>query len=542
MTFRVSLFILFMCGMCVSSFAQVTLTGTVTDPDGQALPYVNIGVKKQNIGTTSLADGTFSIQIPIHKENDTLSFSMAGYGELNLPIKNIIAANQQIFQLEERATVLDPVTITGKKLVERNFGIRNNNTGVHFTDGSTNQNDIFEIAQLIKSDTIRSKITSVNLYINQSRSDSGTFRINFYGFDGSRPTERIIEKSIVQQKKIQEGWLKFDLTNCGVYLKGNFVVALEFIPTGSKNDPIYYEIKLGGSSKSFVRTSSHGAWNVPPHHYRLFITMLVSDEKHKAQPNEAEEKETIPSTTLFSESVRDSFFIFIHLPKDYAKKKHQKFPVIYLLDANVYFDMVAAALEENHVKAILVGIGYKDFLRMDSLRNRDYLYPKASFAEDLPISGGANAFLKFIEAELMPYIHQTYSADTTQQTLMGHSFGGYFVLYALLESMHQQTKTFENYVAASPSLDYSDKYLLNQFKHMTEHSSGPKDLFVTYGGKEDSEDGGTGTEGIDNFNLLVTLLSGSSFGNIRLKSEIYPAFGHMETPIPTFTKAVEEIK
>ena len=109
-----------------------------------------------------------------------------------------------------------------------------------------------------------------------------------------------------------------------------------------------------------------------PHHYRLFVTALVSDKKKKFNQDELEEKESLPVTTLFSENVKDSFSIFVSLPKDYAKKKNQNFPVIYLLDANVYFDIIADAMNEIHSKAILVGIGYKDFVMMDSLRNRDY--------------------------------------------------------------------------------------------------------------------------------------------------------------------------
>lgn len=189
MRFKSALFLLLICGTCVSAFAQVTVAGVVFDPDSQTvLPFVNIGIRCKNIGTTSLADGTFSIKIPIQNENDTLTFLMAGYEELNLPIKAITVAGQNIFQLKEKTTALSVVTVTARKLAERDFGIKNNRAIIHFTDGSTNQNDIFEIAQLIKFDTIPYKITSLNLHINQSRNDSGIFRINFYGFDGSRPT------------------------------------------------------------------------------------------------------------------------------------------------------------------------------------------------------------------------------------------------------------------------------------------------------------------------------------------------------------------
>jgi len=544
MTAKIILSFLFICGICVSSIAQTTLTGVVVDSDNQTvLPYVNIGIKQKNMGTSSLPDGTFSIKIPAQNENDTLTFSMVGYSELNLPIKNIIATNQKTIQLKIKTTALKEVVVTESKLVEQKFGIKNNAVVIHFTDGSTNQNDIFEIAQLIKLDTTLSKISSVNLHINESRNDSGTFRINFYGYDGNRPTERIIEKSIVQTKQIQEGWLKFDLTTYKVYLKGSFVVAIEFIPTNKKSNPIYYEIKLGGSSKSFVRTSSQGDWSVPPHHYRLFITALVSDKKNKPHQDDSEEKESIPTTTLFSESVKDSFSIFISLPKDYQKKKNQNFPVIYLLDANVYFDIVANETRENKTNAILVGIGYKDFMMMDSLRNRDYTFPIALPQDSFPISGSADKFLSFIKSELLPYIDKTYRTDTSNRTLMGHSLGGYFTLYALKQEIISKNNSFKNYVAASPSLWYYNNYLIKQFQNISGNdNTNQQTLFLTFGAREDTEDGETGTEGLDNFNSFAALLSNKRFKNIKVKSEVYPSFGHMETAIPTFTKSLQEIE
>ena len=536
--------ILFICGICFSSIAQTTLTGVVVDSDNQAvLPFVNIGIKQKNIGTSSLLDGTFTIKIPSQNENDTLTFSMVGYSELNLSIKNIVSTNQKTFQLKIKTTALNSVVVTASKLVEQKFGIKNNGAILHFTDGSTNQNDIFEIAQLIKLDTTLSKITSVNLLISEPRNDSGTFRINFYGYDGSRPTEKIIEKSIVQTKQIQEGWLKFDLTKYKVYLKGSFVVAIEFIPTKKKNYPIYYEIKLGGSSKSFVRTSSQGEWSVPPHHYRLFVTALVADKKNKFHQEDSEERESIPATTLFSESVKDSFSVFISLPKDYAKKKNQIFPVIYLLDANVYFEIVADAIKENNSNAILVGIGYKDFMMMDSLRNRDYTFPKALPQDSFPISGDADKFLSFMRNELLPYIDKTYRTDTSNRTLLGHSLGGYFTLYALEQAMLNKNNSFKNYVAASPSLEYCKNYLIKQFQNISGNdNTNQQTLFLTFGAREDSEDGGIGTEGIDNFNTFINLLSNNRFKNIKLKSEVYPTFGHMETAVPTFTKSLQGIK
>lgn len=534
---------LLLFGITYSSMAQTILTGVVVDSDHQSiLAFVNIGIKKKNIGTSSLDDGTFSIKIPKQNENDTLTLSMVGYSELNIPIQSIITTHQKTFQLKEKISSLNTVVVTASKLVERKFGIKKTGTITHFTDGSTHQNDIFEIAQRIQLDTILSKITSVNLHINQSRKDSGTFRINFYKYAGNRPSERIIETSIIQTKQIQEGWLKFDLTPYKVYLKGSFVVAIEFIPNKRTSHPIYYEVKLGGSAKSFVRTSSQGEWSVPPHHYRLFVTALVSHKKKKFNQDELEEKKSLPVTSLFSENVKDSFSIFVSMPKDYAKKKNQNFPVIYLLDANVYFDIIADAMNEIHSKAILVGIGYKDFVMMDSLRNRDYTFPKASPKDSFPISGGAFNFLFFIKNELIPYIDKAYRTKTNSRTLMGHSLGAYFTLFVLMQEILNTDHTFKNYVAASPSLHYGNKFLMDQFKQSVVYDNSiQQNLWLTFGAKEDIEDS-TGTEGSDNFNSFVHILESSKYKGINLKVEVYSAFGHMETAVPTFVKSLKGIE
>ncbi|MCW3085852.1 MAG: putative alpha/beta superfamily hydrolase [Bacteroidetes bacterium] len=527
--------------VALPSIGQITFSGTVKDLiTNEPLSFVNIGIKHKNIGTNSLGDGTFSISIPQQNENDTLTFSMIGYSELNLPIKSFQSSKQKIILLNPKATQLTEVSVSTKRLVEKKIGIVKYNPTLHITDGSTNQNDIFEIAQLIKLESTLSKITSVNLYINESNKDSATFRINFYAFDGERPTEKIIEKSIIQTHEIKEGWLKFDMTPYNVYLKGNVVVSIEFIPTKKKQTPIYYEVKIGGSSKSFVRTSSLGEWSVPPHHYRLYVTALgeADGKKNKAE-SALEENETAATARLFSEFVKDSFSIFVSLPRSYNKNTNTKFSTAYILDANVYYDIIGnsiKSLNKNKLlpEMILVGIGYKDFFTMDSLRNRDYTFPKALAVDSFPISGGADKFLSFIEKELIPYIDKKYQTDTTNRTIMGHSLGGYFTLFALENDSKTKNNFFKNYVSASPSLDYCNEYIIKEFQNypVANNDKNLRSLFLTTGGLEGDE---------INFNSFIKLLADPKFKNIRVQSENYPRYDHMETAIPTFEKGLQLI-
>jgi len=257
-----------------ATFAQILVKGNISDATTkEKLSYVNIGIRHKNIGTVSNIEGDFMISIPKENEQDTLIFSLVGYDDLKITVKNM-PANGQV-DLHKKVNELAEVSIKSPRLIEKKYGESSYHPLLHFTDGSTNQKDIFEIAQLIKLDTILSKVTSVNLFISLARKDSGIFRVNFYGFDGKHPTSRIVEKNITQTHAITPGWLKFDLNQYNIYLKGDFVIALEFIPASPNIGPINYDIKIVGATKSFMRASSQGDWKLPPHHYVLYVTALM---------------------------------------------------------------------------------------------------------------------------------------------------------------------------------------------------------------------------------------------------------------------------
>jgi predicted alpha/beta superfamily hydrolase len=519
--------------------SQIQISGHLKDNDTKnALSFVNIGIKNTKTGTISSDLGYFSLLIAEQNLNDTLTFSLVGYHELNISINKIISFKQHSFNLSAKTVNLEDVIVSAQKLAENKYGIKKIKPTLHITDGSISQNDIFEIAQVIKLNPSSSKITSVNLLINESTADSGIFRVNFYGFDGYKPTKRIIETTILQKQCVKPGWLKFDLNNYNVYLNGQITVAIEFIPYRASKS-ISYEVKLGGNSRSYVKTNSLGEWNTPPHHYRVYVTVLETDAK-KANEEDNEEPELVATKRLFSKQVADTFSIFINLPKSYNKTDRRKYPTLFLLDANVYYDILTNSITQlnknKHLREpILVGIGYKDFMQADSLRQRDYTYPEALKEDSFSISGGADRFFTFITQELIPFLDKHYKTDTTNRSLMGHSLGGYFSLFALQNESRNKTHFFKNYVSASPSLDYHNRYIISQFKNLHVSNHNQQTLLITTGGLEDGEDGGL------NFNYLLNVLLSSEFKHIRVEKMILPKTDHMATPVPTFEKGLELI-
>ncbi len=271
------------------------------------------------------------------------------------------------------------------------------------------------------------------------------------------------------------------------------------------------------------------------------LLLLISCDRSVDKKADTDKKVIIENPIKFySKVVSDTFSIFVSLPADYDPKKNTKYPVIYLLDANLYFDIVAATLKKYSEvgmlpPAVLVGIGYKDFQTMDSLRSRDFTFPIAIPEYEMSVSGKADRFLSFVNTELVPYIDTKYSVDKKNRVLVGHSLGGYFTIYALHQNLLSKNKVFANYIAASPSTHYNHNYILNELEKLNMNNQPEIKTYITFGGLEDEEEDSTMLK-----TDKVFLSLEKSFKNkINYKGDIYSNLGHMDTPFPTFIKGLQ---
>lgn len=101
--------------LLVSSFcfAQKTITGKVTGPDGNPLPGVSVIIKGTTQGTTTDANGDFSISAG---ENATLVFSIVGYQAQEVSARG---TNALSIQLRDAAQRLNEVVVVGYGTLRR---------------------------------------------------------------------------------------------------------------------------------------------------------------------------------------------------------------------------------------------------------------------------------------------------------------------------------------------------------------------------------------------------------------------------------------
>ncbi|ORY66605.1 Alpha/Beta hydrolase protein [Pseudomassariella vexata] len=118
-------------------------------------------------------------------------------------------------------------------------------------------------------------------------------------------------------------------------------------------------------------------------------------------------------------------------------------------------------VEPTQPDSIVVSIGYPI---TDSVYSpqRGIDFQPVTPGEDPPaepgVREGADDFIHFIEGTLRPFIHSEFpQVNFGRDALYGHSFGGLFVIYALL----RRPDLFDTFLSSSPALFWNDGYLLN---------------------------------------------------------------------------------
>jgi len=226
-------------------------------------------------------------------------------------------------------------------------------------------------------------------------------------------------------------------------------------------------------------------------------------------------------------------------------KPLEKWPVVYLTDANFYFGMVTDMVHSmawcgGTSDAIIVGIGYvQDKDPKEAWRDaaawrssdllpvqlEEYEQEESKLHNRKVVTGGAGKFLQFIKQELIPAIESEFKADPKKRILVGHSDGGVFTAFALFE----EPGLFENYIVGSPGLVTTGIFEQEeQFSKRHKKLSTKVHLWV--GGSEESANDPT----VSNIIRFGALLESRKYTGLTLVRQIFANENHCEVIAPGF--------
>lgn len=221
---------------------------------------------------------------------------------------------------------------------------------------------------------------------------------------------------------------------------------------------------------------------------------------------------TIIKDSIQSDILKQNRKISIFLPEGYDAKD-VKFPVLYVLDADGRDQHTVPTARFLFVngkmpKAIVVGVFNID-------RNHDFL-PDSSQAA--ATGGGADNFLQFFKKELIPHINKNFKAEPFN-VLIGHSYGGVFVMHALLND----PDLFDAYIAIDPSFWYKNEMQVKSAQNdFVKVKNWNKPIFIS-----GREGGGMKDMGITSMEKIL-----KSYAPAVLKWKIvaYPSEDHGSVP------------
>ncbi len=257
---------------------------------------------------------------------------------------------------------------------------------------------------------------------------------------------------------------------------------------------------------------------------------------------------------ITSQHTGREYRITISLPYAYSKPHVEgwpfddtpdKWPVVYLLDANWYVGMVTDIVRSmawcgGTSDAIVVGIGYPvdenpqaAWLEMMARRNMDFTPVRSEEREKRigeftkrPIrTGEADRFHKFIKNELIPLIEQEYQADSSRRVLAGHSLGADFATFALFH----EPEIFDTFIIASPGPGDEDRFAFKAEETFAkEHTKLAAKVYLSVGGLEESVDNTTVTDTL----RFAAVLESRNYDGLSLVKQVFADRNHCEVIAP----------
>lgn len=222
----------------------------------------------------------------------------------------------------------------------------------------------------------------------------------------------------------------------------------------------------------------------------IAVSLLLSSSSYAVETKSS--IYSLPNTNirlLTAKTNGIAYKIYLSFPSSYQTNTAQKYPAIFLLDADYSFALARQITDhlsdrKKLPETLLIGVAYDGPPNYKIHRTRDYT---PTFVADggygavfQQYSGGGANFLNFLKNELIPYIKNNFRISST--ALVGHSFGGLFTSLVFLND----SEAFDNYIAVSPSLWYDKHYIFRNYSKFKFSNKNSKRIFLCIGDKENN--------------------------------------------------------
>jgi hypothetical protein len=275
-TLFISLFFFF-----IVSYAQ--LKGVVINAETETpIPYVNIWVENQNIGTSSNRKGAFTLKVDGIK---TLVFSAIGYQTKRISSDSILST----VKLKQQINQLNEVVLNSKKKSKLKSIGEFKKSGINYYYACTNPWIIarrFEYSESYKSTPYLDKIT----LLTQSKKSDSKFMIRLYNIgENGAPSDYYYQENIIGIAKKGKSKTEVDISELNIAFPENgFFVAVEWLIIDENQYEFRYTME--DSKEKFNDTNYNPSFGIIPAETNLDSWIFIGGNWNKVHQNKSEIK------------------------------------------------------------------------------------------------------------------------------------------------------------------------------------------------------------------------------------------------------------
>ena len=255
------LFLLVLILNYVSSFGQTELIGQVIDAlTEEPIPFVNIGLVDENIGTVSDEQGYFQLEIdPLQYSQSNLRFSMIGFESKTYVLQEYLQKELLIIPLTEESTELEEVVVSTKR-TQFETKILGNKTTTKFIYAAFTTNKLGnEMGFVVRQRKRPMILKKFNISLVENDYGFIRFRLNFYSVENGLPTSTLLKENIIIETDATSGIVSKDLAPYEIVIDEDFFVSIEWIEDLGPGK-LYFSGGFFGSPL-IAREVSQGTWS-----------------------------------------------------------------------------------------------------------------------------------------------------------------------------------------------------------------------------------------------------------------------------------------
>lgn len=293
--------------------AQI-ISGTIfSKEENTPIPYVKIGVAKENIGTISDEKGNFSIDLSKMNSNNKVIIESAGYEKFSQNISDFIKQDGEKIFLKEKFKNIKEVQIVPKKLVDKNWGVNTKTKSVLYSVNPQLRKEQFLGETAIEFNANKkSKINKINLNIAEFQSNKPVLlRYSIYSEKNGYPNQNIVEDEItveLTQNMIKNGTFMLDVSRYNIWVQGKFFIGIQFLNEFEGRIMISAALFRTGFLRKFYSNWEKMSIAAPAINIDVKVDKNAKNNEQITEIDESYISSVFPDVSKFNEEAKNSNF------------------------------------------------------------------------------------------------------------------------------------------------------------------------------------------------------------------------------------------